>query len=67
MQEIRSLASAIINHLSQMDIKASVNNLNRSVAIHNCVNRIEEILNAQTQIKATEIPPEPEEKKADKK
>lgn len=67
MNEIKAITAAIINNLSQMDIKASANNINRSVAIHNCVNRIDEILLAQTQIKATEIPPEPEEKKADKK
>lgn len=65
MQEIRSLASKIITHLSQMDIKATPNNINQSIYIHDCVTKIGEILNAQAQVKATEIPKE--EKKADKK
>ena len=68
MQEIRSLASKIIAHLSQMDIKATPNNLNQSLEIHNCVAKIGEILNAQPQVKATEIPTgEAKEKKVDKK
>ena len=68
MDEIRSLANAIINHLSDMDIKASPNNLNQSIAIHNCVTAIRNIIDAQKEIKATEIPTDAQhEKKADKK
>lgn len=66
MNELKSIATAIITNLSNVDLKPTTNNLNNLIAIHNCVARIIEIAETATTVKATEIPAE-EEKKVDTK
>lgn len=66
MNELKSIATAIITNLGNVDLKPTTNNLNNLLAIHNCVARIIEIAETATAVKATGIQAE-EEKKVGKK
>lgn len=61
MNEIKAITAEIITHLSQMDIKASPNNLNQSLAIHNCIARINDLCASIAAAAAADV------KKVDKK
>lgn len=65
MEEVRTIATAIISAISQLDLKPTPHNLNQLIAVHNHVAQVIEITSKAVGIKATEI--SKQEKKVDKK